>query len=151
MIGIRVLCEGSRTLAAKHDALTTLFQIRRYIPEYLSWSLVSTPQGKLPSRLKDYSILGPVGDTGQPSPAGQSFYTKLLKFDFQGMDWLHSPGGLLALKAARDGNHIPVGHVDPADAYFIPEVVAELGQMVHQLLVAMGAAKESTATALHSR
>lgn len=148
VLGIRVLCEGSRSLASKHNALIKLFDSRRSLPEYFSWVLVSDESGHLPSRLKSYSILGPVGSTGLPSPAGQAFFDKLLKFDLQNMDWLHSPGGLLALKAARDGTHIPQGRVDPRDVYIIPSVVTELGDMVHQILVAMGAAKTSTDKAL---
>lgn len=149
VLSIRVLCEGSATLARRHNALRKLHQIRRHLPEYLSWSLAADDKGNVPSRLADYSILGPVdATTGQPNPAGTAFYSKLLRFDLQTMDWLFAPGGLLALKAARDGGLAAAAKVHPLDIYTIPGIVRELGAMVHQLLCAMGAAKEDTNTAL---
>lgn len=71
-----------------------------------------------------------------------------MKFELQTMDWVSSPGGLLAWKAIKDGGMAPVGKVHPMDVYTIPSIVEDLGLMIHKVLVAMGAAKVSTEAAL---
>lgn len=112
-------------------------------------SLVADPNGSIPGRLKDFRITGPCDfTTGQPSAEGQAFLAKLLKFDLQSMDWLFAPGGVMALKAARESGLVSAAKVHPMDCYTIPGIVKELGAMVHQLLTAMGAAKKSTNTML---
>lgn len=148
VISIRLLCQGSAVLARKHLALGRLHSLRRHLPEYLTFHLAADQSGKIPSRLNNYSVVGPCDEvTGQVRPAGQAFLDKLLKFDLQAMDWLFSPGGLLALKAARDGGLAAAAKVHPLDIYTIPGIVKELGAMIHQILVCLGGAKEDTDTA----
>lgn len=148
ILGRRVLCEGARTVASKQPALSRLFELRRHVPTYISWALVSDSAGATPKRLQQYNILGPVDSSGQPSAAGQTFWEKLMKFELQTMDWISAPGGLLAWKSAMEGGMAPLGKIHPQDCYTIPSVVQDLGLMIHKVLVAMGAAKESTGAAL---
>lgn len=141
MLAVRTLCEGSRPLSLKHPALARLFDLRSHLADYFTWCLTADSSGKVPSRLATYSILG---RPGQPSDsvsqkAGLAFLSQLLKFDLAAMDWLTSPGGLLSLKAVRDGGEIAAKGTHPDDIYTVPEVVSEIGEFVHQLLVAMGA------------
>lgn len=149
VLSIRLLCQGSAALARKHLALGRLHSLRRHLPEYLTFHLVADLTGKIPSRLSNYSIVGPCDEvTGQVRPEGQAFLDKLLKFELQSMDWLFSPGGLLALKSARDGGLAAAAKVHPLDIYTIPGIVKELGAMIHQVLVCMGGAREDTEAAL---
>lgn len=149
VLSIRLLCQGSAVLARKHLALGRLHSLRRHLPEYLTFHLVADREGKIPSRLSHYSVVGPCDEiTGQVRPEGQAFLDKLLKFELQAMDWLFSPGGLLALKSAKDGGLAAAAKVHPLDIYTIPGIVKELGSMIHQILVCMGGAKEDTDTAL---
>lgn len=149
VLSIRLLCQGSAVLARKHLALGRLHSLRRHLPEYITFHLVADSTGKIPSRLNNYNIVGPCDDvTGQIRPEGQAFLDKLLKFDLQAMDWLFSPGGLLALKSARDGGLAAAAKVHPLDVYTIPGIVKELGAMIHQILVCMGGAKENTEAAI---
>lgn len=149
VLSVRVLCQGSVSIVRKHAALGRLHSLRRHLPEYLTFHLVADAAGNIPSRLRNYSILGPFDDaTGLVRPEGQAFFDKLLKFDLQAMDWMFAPGGLLALKAARDGGLVAAAKVHPLDIYTIPGIVKELGAMVHQLLVCMGGAKADTETAV---
>lgn len=141
MLAVRMLCEGGRPLSLKHPALARLFDLRPHLADYFTWCLTADSTGQVPSRLSEYSIVGrhnsPNGSAAQK--AGQTFLSQLLKFDLDAMDWLSSPGGLLALKAVRDGGEVAAKSTHPDDIYIIPEVVSEIGDFIHQLLVAMGA------------
>lgn len=143
VLSVRMLCEGSRPLSLKHAALARLFDLRVHLAEYFNWCLTADKSGAVPSRLAHYSIAGKPGESSSSTVqrAGQTFLSHLLKFELESMDWFGSPGGLLALKAAQDGGEAMAKAPHPDDIYTIPEVVTELGDFIHQLLVALGASK----------
>lgn len=151
VLGVRMLCEGNRALSLKHSALSRLFDLRAHLADYFTWCLLADSSGKIPSRMSNYSLVGrpPRSDDSQgiaTAKAGQTFLTQLLAFELASMDWLNSPGGLVALKAVRDGGDASARNINAADAFTIPEIVNELGEFIHQLLVAMGAPKSGQGT-----
>lgn len=145
VLSVRMLCEGGRHLSLKHPALARLFDLRSHLVEYFTWCLTADAEGVIPSRLRDYSIAGPLGGAGvsSNSKANTPLLTKLLKFELDSIDWLGSPGGLLDLKAARDGGKSSAKSTHPDDIYTVPEAVTGIGEFIHQLLVAMGASKHT--------
>lgn len=145
VLGIRMLCEGGRQLSLKHPALAKLFDLRSHLPDYFTWCLTADASGTTPSRLKEYAIVGPPDKPGSSHSQreGLVLLDRLLKFELDSIDWINSPGGVLALKAAKDGGKAVAKVVHPEDIYTIPDVVTDVGDFIHQLLVAMGAPKES--------
>lgn len=141
MLAVRMLCEGGRQLSLKHPALAKLFDLRSHLADYFTWCLTADDKGHIPPRLSEYSIVGRHSSLNSSAvqKTGQAFLNQLLKFELATMDWLSAPGGLLALKAVRDGGDVAAKGTHPDDVYTIPEVVSEIGDFIHQLLVAMGA------------
>lgn len=150
VLSVRMLCEGSRPLSLKHPALARLYDLRPHLAEYFTWCLTACSDGTVPSRLSGYSILGRPDSDAATQKAGQTFLAQLLRFELHAMDWLAAPGGLLALKAAKDGGVVAARGTHPDDVYTIPEVVSEIGEFIHQLLVAMGAPNSKSDSAGYS-
>ncbi|KAL3918050.1 MAG: hypothetical protein SGPRY_006157 [Prymnesium sp.] len=100
-IAIRALC--SKRIVSKHPVLISLFDLRAYIPEYLTWALTANTAGVIPARLSRYSIRGEITTEGKHPAEGLKFVEHLLSFDFAEADWVNSPGGLSALYKAKKG------------------------------------------------
>ncbi|KAL3893089.1 MAG: hypothetical protein SGPRY_014484, partial [Prymnesium sp.] len=87
------------------------------------------------------SLFYPWHNDGRPAE-GTKFVEQLLAFDFAAANWLNSPGGLAAWYKAKKGvAFAEAGVVNPIDMYTSKEVVENLGEFVHQILVAMGASQ----------
>lgn len=144
VLSVRMLCEGGRHLSLKHPALARLFDLRSHLAEYFTWCLTADSTGAIPSRLRHYSIDGTLGEmsggSGPPKP-GAPLLAKLLRLELDSIDWLGAPGGLLALKAVRDGGKSSAKSTHPDDIYTLPEAVMGIGEFIHQLLVALGASQ----------
>lgn len=137
-IALRALCTNKPI--GRHPTLLQLFDLRGYIPDYLEWALTANIDGEVPARLLDFSIRGKMKEDGQYDPKGQKFLDQILAFDFSAVDWVNAPGGVLALFWLRQGCAFGDGQVHIDDVYYtIPAVVAELGDYIHQILVALGA------------
>ncbi|KAL3913166.1 MAG: hypothetical protein SGPRY_008082 [Prymnesium sp.] len=139
-LAVRTLCANK--LVSKDPALLALYDLKPYIPEYLSFTLTANSTGVVPTRLAGYSILGKMTDAGTYPADGTKFVQQLLAFNFVEADWVNSPGGLAAWYRAKKGvAFLDAGRVNPLDAYTSKEVVENLGEFVHQILVALGAAQ----------
>lgn len=151
VLTIRALCKPlkSSALTARVATLATLNDLHVYVPEYISWVLTADPYtGAIPRHRQSYSIVGKCDAYGRPSVEGQTFLSKLLNFDLATMDWVFSPGGLLAFKrvddagsSLADSSSSPAvdDSVHPLDVFTVPAVVEELGQFIHKVLAAIGA------------
>lgn len=113
---VRALCKPIKSSALTARVITPaiLNDLHNYVPEYLSWVLTADPHtGFIPRHCQAYSIVGRCDADGRPTGEGQKFLRKLLNFDLATMDWVFSPGGLLAFKRVVDsGSSFP----DPSTA-----------------------------------
>lgn len=100
-LAVSALC--SKRVVGKHPVLLALYDLRPYIPEYLSWALTANSAGVVPARLARYSVVGPLTPAGTPPFGGTKFVEQLLAFEFAEVDWVNSPGGLSEWYKARRG------------------------------------------------
>lgn len=77
---------------------------------------------------------------GFPPAAGAKFIDHLLSFNFVEADWVNPPGGLSAWYKSKKGAAFASGSVvNSLDMFTSKDVVAHLGEFIHQILVALGA------------
>lgn len=136
-IALRALC--MKKPIGRQPTLLQLFDLRGHTPDYLARALTADVDGEVPARLLDFSIRGQLKEDGQHDPAGQKFLDQILAFEFAAVDWVNAPGGVLALFRLRQGCAFGDGLVHADDIYTIPAVVTDLGEYIHQILVALGA------------
>ena len=140
MLAVRQLLAPTKLLAGRHPALARLYEAAPDVGLYLTRLLASDPlTGDVRPRMSNYSVVGPLGEDGQPSAEGTRFLDSLLSLDFVRADWLTSPGGLPAYLAARDSCPTPTVYIR-ADAYTCPLSVEELCGFIHSIVVGFGGA-----------
>ena len=138
VISIRALL-SDKPIPTRNETIAKLIDLRGHLADYFTWILVSDDAGDIPPRLKRYSFVGaPLAD-GAVSKEGLEFLTLLRACQLVSMDWMNSPGGVLAHKAVLDGTNSRL-RVHFLDVYTIPEHVELLGKFIHSVLVAMGTA-----------
>ena len=140
VISIRALV-SDKSLPTRNEAVAKLTDLRPHLDAYFTWILISDDTGEIPSRLSKFSFVGPVQSDGLVAPEGVSFREACLTFSFTSMDWMNSPGGVMARKAAQDGTTSKIV-IHPLDVYTVPEWVELLGDYIHAIFVAMGGADE---------
>ena len=138
-LAVRTLCAPTKELSKRHPALALLSDLHGDLGLYFTRITTASVTGAVAPRLKKYTFEGAMGEDGRPPAAGVTFLRQLLDFDLVSMDWLGSPGGLLAYMAARDATS-PMAPPPAAEVFTTPAVVAELAPFIHKLLVGMGAA-----------
>lgn len=69
----------------------------------------------------------------------QKFFDQINAFGFASADWVNSPGEVLALFRLRQGCAFGDGVMHADDVFTMPAVVVQLGEYIHQIMVALGA------------
>ena len=135
---LRVLMDGSETLARSHPTLEALRGLKPFVVDYLKYVLTVDPvTGSVPLHLLHHFAL--TQPDGTPAP----LLTHLLKFQVLEANWVDAPYGLLGLKAAED--QVGEGQtINAANHYCQPEILDDLGPFMHTIFVGLGAAATST-------
>ena len=135
----RLVLHPDRALAKRHKVFAIACDLHRYAAAYFTRLLTSDANGDPMARMRAYHITGPPGGDGKPTPEGAKFFAALARLDFADMDWLFSPGGVLAYMALRDQCKA-LASIDLRDIYTTPRLVKEMGAFIHDVVRGLGGA-----------
>ena len=122
-------------LAARHDVLGQLHDLREYRRSYLNYMYqVDTATGVIPARMLKYEF---------SSTGNTTLFESLMKLQIGGTDWIAAPNGVMGWHQHQDGKRLPIVH-DPRDYYCQPSLITDLCNFLHIGFTSIGLADEST-------
>ena len=134
VLAVRVLMstkEDGDPLSRRHATLGALNELRQHRLAYFDYCLrLNVESGTVPKRMLKYSLA---------SSTSTALLDGILGLRIGQSDWIAAPHGAMGRAQHSDGKSLPVVH-DPRDYYCQPQLITDVCEFLHILVVAIGGA-----------